>query len=55
MIKVKKNNKRAIALDDTQSICQVLGATFDSVKHKNEIESLQQTHNKQPIKEKKLA
>ena len=45
----------AIALQDTQSICNSLGATFDTVKHKNEIELLQQTSNEQPIKEKKLA
>ena len=45
----------AIALQDTQSICKALGTTFDSVKHKNEIELLQQTSNEQPIKEKKLA
>ncbi len=45
----------AIALQDTQSICQSLSATFDVVKHENEIGSLQQTHNEQPIKEKKLA
>ena len=45
----------AIALKDTQSICKVLGATFDSVKHENEIASLQQTHSEQPIKERKLA
>ena len=45
----------SIALQDTQSICKALGATFDSVKHNNEIELLQQTSNEQAIKEKKLA
>jgi len=44
----------SIALKDTQTICQVLGATFDSIKHKNEIEFLSQSNNRQEIKEKTL-
>ncbi len=45
----------AIALKDAQSVCKVLGATFDSLKHKNEIESLL-PHNKQSqIKERIIA
>ena len=36
----------AIALQDAQSVCKVLGATFDDIKHKSEIEL---------IKEKQLA
>ena len=45
----------AIALKDAQSVCKVLGATFDSLKHKNEIESLL-PHNKQlQIKERIIA
>jgi malate dehydrogenase (quinone) len=30
----------AIALSDAQSICKTLGASFDEVKHKNEIQSI---------------
>ncbi len=45
----------AIALKDAQSVCKVLGVTFDSLKHKNEIESLL-PHNKQSqIKERIIA
>ena len=46
----------SIALQDTQSICKVLGATFDGVKHKKEIELLQQSSDKEEsTKEKTLA
>ena len=45
----------AIALQDTRSICQNLGAKFDQLKHENEIKCLQQTSNNEPRLEKKLA
>ncbi len=45
----------SIALQDAQSICNVLGATFDTFKHKSEIELLQQTSNEELLQEKKLA
>ena len=46
----------SIALQDAQTVCNVLGAMFDSVKHNNEIELLQQNSNEEDfIKEKRLA
>jgi len=45
----------AIALKDAQTVCQVLGALFDVEKHKNEIESLQEKNNEQPVKENTFA
>ena len=41
----------SIALSDTLSICQTLGATFDSIKHEKEIQTLKSFSVKNFIKE----
>jgi len=42
----------AIALEDTQKVCQELGATFDLVKHENEIQSLKALPLTEPFTQK---
>jgi len=45
----------AIALTDTLSICETLGATFDRVRHENEIQSRANREKEVAVKEKKIA
>jgi malate dehydrogenase (quinone) len=47
----------SIALEDTLSLCKILGATFDKVRHENEIEYLKNSSLKESIfqSDKKLA
>jgi len=42
----------AIALTDTLSICETLGATFDKVRHENEIQSISRSSEKVMVQKK---